>query len=62
MSVLASITPGRRLRVFRIIALVLSVTDLINRIVQVLREDLYWVRISAQDTELIKLVKPWDKG
>ena len=34
-----------------------SVTDLINRIVQVLKRDLYWVRISAQNTELIKLVK-----
>ena len=38
------------------------VTDLINRIVQVLRRDLYWVKISAQDAELIKPVKPWDKG
>ena len=35
-----------------------SVTDLINRIVQVLRGDLYWVKISAQNAELIKLVKP----
>ena len=35
-----------------------GVTDLINRIVQVLRGDLYWVRISIQDTELIELVKP----
>ena len=35
-----------------------SITDLINRIVQVLRGDLYWVRISIRDTELIKLVKP----
>ena len=38
------------------------VTDLINRIVQVLREDLYWVRISARDAGLIELVKLWDKG
>ena len=34
-----------------------GVTDLINRIVQVLRGDLYWVKISIQDAELIKLVK-----
>ena len=34
------------------------VTDLINRIVQVLRGDLYWVRISARDAELIKPVEP----
>ena len=31
--------------------------DLINRIVQVLRGDLYWVKINAQDIELIKPVK-----
>ena len=36
----------------------LIVTDLINRIVQVLKGDLYWVKISARDMELIKLVKP----
>ena len=35
-----------------------GVTDLINRIVQVLKRDLYWVKISARDAELIKLVKP----
>ena len=35
-----------------------GVTDLINRIVQVLREDLYWVRISTRDAELIKPVEP----
>ena len=34
------------------------VTDLINRIIQVLKGDLYWVKISVQDTELIKPVKP----
>ena len=34
------------------------VTDLINRIVQVLRGDLYWVRISARDAELMEPVKP----
>ena len=34
-----------------------GVTDLINRIVQVLRGDLYWVRISTRDIKLMKLVK-----
>ena len=34
-----------------------GVTDFINRIVQVLKRDLYWVKISAQDTELIKPVE-----
>ena len=34
-----------------------GVTDLINRIVQVLRGDLYWVKISARDAELIELVE-----
>ena len=34
-----------------------GVTDLINRIVQVLEEDLYQVRISAQETELIEPVE-----
>ena len=34
-----------------------GITDLINRIVQVLREDLYWVRISTQDVELMEPVK-----
>ena len=38
------------------------VTDLINRIVQVLRGDLYWFRISAQDAGLMEPVKPWDEG
>ena len=38
------------------------VTDLINRIVQVLRGDLYWVRISARDAELMEPVEPWDEG
>ena len=40
------------------IAIKSTVTDLINRIVQVLRGDLYWVRISAWDAELIKPVEP----
>ena len=35
-----------------------GVTDLINRIVQVLKRDLYWFKISTQDIELIKPVKP----
>ena len=39
-----------------------GVTDLIYRAVQVLRENLYWIRISIQDAGLIKLVEPWDKG
>ena len=34
-----------------------AVTDLINRIVQVLKEDLYWFRISTQDIRLIKPVE-----
>ena len=34
-----------------------GVTDFINRIVQVLREDLYWLRISARDAGLMELVK-----
>ena len=39
-----------------------NITNLINRIVQVLKKDLYWVKISIKDTELIKLVKLQDKG
>ena len=35
-----------------------SVTNLINRIVQVLKGDLYWFKISTQDIKLIELVKP----
>ena len=35
-----------------------NVTDLINRIVQVLRGDLYWFKISAQDVGLMEPVKP----
>ena len=34
-----------------------GVIDLINRIVQVLKEDLYQVKISTQDIELIKPVE-----
>ena len=39
-----------------------GITDLINRIIQVLRGDLYWFRISTQDIGLIKPVEPWDEG
>ena len=35
-----------------------GVTDLINRIVQVLKRDLYWVKISTQEAGLIEPVKP----
>ena len=35
-----------------------GVIDFINRIVQVLRGDLYWVKISAQDAELMEPVEP----
>ena len=40
----------------------MGVMDLIYRAVQVLRENLYWIRISVQDTELMELVELWDKG
>ena len=40
----------------------LDITDLINQIVRVLREDLYWVRISAWDAGLMEPVKLWDEG
>ena len=39
-----------------------GVTDFINRIVQVLKKDLYWVKINTQNIKLIKLVELWDKG
>ena len=39
-----------------------GVTDFINRIIQVLRKDLYWVRISARNAGLMEPVKPWDEG
>ena len=38
------------------------VTDLIYRAVQVLRENLYWIRISAQDAGLVEPVELWDEG
>ena len=39
-----------------------GVIDFINRIVQILKKDLYWVKISVQNIKLIKLVELWDKG
>ena len=39
-----------------------GVTDLINRIVQVLREDLYWFRISAQEAGLLEPAELGDEG
>ena len=39
-----------------------GITDLIYWTVQVLRENLYWIKISTQDTGLIKPVKLQDKG
>ena len=39
-----------------------GVTNFINRIVQVLKRDLYWFRISIQDIGLMEPVKLWDKG
>ena len=35
-----------------------GITDLISRIVQVLKGDLYWVRISAQKAGLMEPVEP----
>ena len=34
------------------------VTDLVSRIVQVLKGDLYWVKISAQEAGLMEPVEP----
>ena len=39
-----------------------SVINFINRIVQVLREDLYQIRINTQKAELIKPVELQNKG
>ena len=39
-----------------------GVIDFINRIVQILKKDLYWVKISIQNIKLIELVELWDKG
>ena len=34
-----------------------GITDFINRIVQVLKEDLYWVKISVRDAGLMEPIK-----
>ena len=39
-----------------------GITDFIYWTVQVLRENLYWIRISAQDAGLMEPVEPWDEG
>ena len=36
--------------------------DLINRLVQVLREDLERLAVSTQNAGLMEPVEPWDKG
>ena len=38
------------------------VTDLINRIVQMVRRELDQLSISAQEAELMGPVEPWDEG
>ena len=40
----------------------MGITDPIYRTVQVLKENLYWIRITAQDAGLIKLVELQDEG
>ena len=50
------------LRVGIVDILGIVITDFINRILQVLKEDLYWLRISAQDAGLMEPVELWDKG
>ena len=35
-----------------------GIMDLIYRMVQVLKKNLYWIRISTQEAELIEPVKP----
>ena len=35
----------------------IGIIDFINRIIQVLKKDLYWFRISTQNTGLIELIK-----
>ena len=39
-----------------------GIINLINRIVQVLKGDLYWFKINTQDIKLIELIELWDKG
>ena len=43
-------------------SLYLTVTDFINQIVQVLKEDLYWFRISTQEAELLEPTESGNKG
>ena len=40
----------------------MGIIDFINRILQILKKDLYWLRINIQDAGLIKPVKLQDKG
>ena len=39
-----------------------GIIDLIYRTVQVLKENLYWIKISAWDVGLMEPVKLWDEG
>ena len=39
-----------------------DITDFIIKIVQVLKKDLYWVKVSTQKAGLMELVELWDKG
>ena len=39
-----------------------GIIDFINQLVQVLKEDLYWFRISVQEAELLKPMKLGNKG
>ena len=39
-----------------------AVTDLVNQLVQVLRRELAQLKISVQELEELKPVKPWDEG
>ena len=39
-----------------------GVIDFINRILQVLKEDLYWFRISIQEAGLLKPAELGDEG
>ena len=40
----------------------IGITDFIYRTVQVLKENLYWIKISAREVGLIEPVKLWDEG
>ena len=39
-----------------------GVTDLIYRAVQVLKENLYWIKISTQKAGLMEPVELWNEG